>query len=158
MSWHAHEMIYGFVMAAIAGFLLTAVPSWTGARGFAAKPLMAAVALWLAGRIAMSMAGESPFWVLALPSLRSFLCSSRCWRRRSFARAIAISHCSGCSGALDHRSVFLAAFARTDATLAAGSMRLAIDFVLVLITVIGGRIVPAFTANAFAGAARNRGS
>jgi uncharacterized protein involved in response to NO len=58
MYWHAHEMVYGFVMAAIAGFLLTAVPSWTGARGFAGKPLMAAVALWLAGRIAMSMAGE----------------------------------------------------------------------------------------------------
>ena len=33
--WHGHEMLYGFIGAAIAGFLLTAVPSWTGARGFA---------------------------------------------------------------------------------------------------------------------------
>ena len=35
--WHAHEMLFGFVMAAIAGFLLTAVPSWTGTAGFAGR-------------------------------------------------------------------------------------------------------------------------
>jgi uncharacterized protein involved in response to NO len=38
--WHAHEMVYGFISAAIAGFLLTAVPSWTRARGFAGAPLV----------------------------------------------------------------------------------------------------------------------
>src|SRR5688572_14720306 len=37
MYWHAHEMLFGFVAAAVAGFLLTAVPSWTGARGFAGR-------------------------------------------------------------------------------------------------------------------------
>ena len=57
--WHSHEMVFGFVMAAIAGFLLTAVPSWTGSRGFAGKPLMLLVALWLAGRIAMLFVGAA---------------------------------------------------------------------------------------------------
>src|SRR5687767_7399077 len=38
--WHAHEMLFGFVAAAIAGFLLTAVPSWTGSPGFAGRPLL----------------------------------------------------------------------------------------------------------------------
>ena len=45
--WHAHEMLFGFVGAAIAGFLLTAVPSWTGSPGFGGRPLVVVVALWL---------------------------------------------------------------------------------------------------------------
>ena len=50
MYWHSHEMLYGFVVAAVAGFLLTAVPSWTGARGFAGRPLMIVVGLWMLGQ------------------------------------------------------------------------------------------------------------
>lgn len=54
IQWHTHEMLFGFVTAALAGFLLTAVASWTGQRGFAGPPLIFLVALWLAGRIAMA--------------------------------------------------------------------------------------------------------
>src|SRR5690606_23299830 len=66
MYWHSHEMLYGFVAAAIAGFLLTAVPSWTGARGFAGTPLYVLVAAWAAGRIAMATVGSVPFWITAI--------------------------------------------------------------------------------------------
>ena len=52
--WHAHEMLFGFVGAAIAGFLLTAVPNWTGGRPLAGVPLLGLLGLWLAGRIAMA--------------------------------------------------------------------------------------------------------
>jgi uncharacterized protein involved in response to NO len=38
--WHAHEMLFGFVIAAVAGLILTAVPNWTGRRGFAGMPLV----------------------------------------------------------------------------------------------------------------------
>src|SRR6187551_235608 len=69
LYWHAHEMIYGFVMAAIAGFLLTAVPSWTSQRGSAGWPLIAAVALWIAGRLSMGIAGAVPFWLFAAAEL-----------------------------------------------------------------------------------------
>src|SRR5687767_12565351 len=48
MYWHAHEMLFGFVAAAVTGFLLTAVPSWTGARGFAGRPLYLLTGAWLA--------------------------------------------------------------------------------------------------------------
>src|SRR5690606_31006273 len=55
--WHGHEMLFGFVAAAIAGFLLTAVPSWTGGRGYSGGPLVLMTVAWLAGRIAMLFAG-----------------------------------------------------------------------------------------------------
>ena len=149
MYWHAHEMIYGFVMAAIAGFLLTAVPSWTGERGFAGKPLFAAVVLWLAGRVAIGIAGDIPFWALAIAELAFVpwlivLLAPPILRTRN--RNLPLLTVLLVLWIID--VAFLAGMGRADVTLAAGSMRLAIDFVLILITVIGGRIVPAFTANA----------
>ena len=52
VQWHAHEMLFGFVGAAVAGFLLTAVPSWTGMPAIAGMRLAFLALLWLAGRIA----------------------------------------------------------------------------------------------------------
>jgi uncharacterized protein involved in response to NO len=61
--WHAHEMLFGFIAAAMAGFLLTAVPSWTNQRGYAGAPLAALVLLWLAGRVVMTIPlGLPPLW------------------------------------------------------------------------------------------------
>src|SRR5579872_2382470 len=51
--WHAHEMIFGFAAATVAGFLLTAIPNWTGRMPLQGAPLAALVLLWLAGRIAL---------------------------------------------------------------------------------------------------------
>jgi uncharacterized protein involved in response to NO len=149
MYWHAHEMIYGFVMAAIAGFLLTAVPSWTGERGFAGPPLIVAVTLWLAGRVVMSLAGDMPFWLLAaaelalVPWLIGLLAPPILRTRNRNLPLLAVLLVLWLIDA-----AFIASQWRVDAALAGGSARLAIDFVLILITVIGGRIVPAFTANA----------
>ena len=50
MSWHIHEMLFGFVMAAVGGFLLTAIPNWTSRAPVAGMPLAVLVALWLLGR------------------------------------------------------------------------------------------------------------
>jgi uncharacterized protein involved in response to NO len=149
MYWHAHEMVYGFVMAAIAGFLLTAVPSWTGARGFAGTPLVIAVGLWFAGRIAMSFTGDLPFALIAaaelalVPWLVVLLAPPIL---RAANRNVPILGVLVVLWIID--ATFLFGMAQENALLAARSMRLAIDFVLVLVTVIGGRIVPAFTANA----------
>ena len=52
-AWHAHEMIFGFAAAALAGFLLTALPNWTGALPLSGPPLMLLFAVWLLGRMAM---------------------------------------------------------------------------------------------------------
>ena len=149
MSWHAHEMIYGFVMAAVAGFMLTAVPSWTGARGFRGIALIALVVLWLAGRIAMATLGTVPFLLTTVvelsfaPALALLLLPPLL---RSANRNVMLLAVLGALWIID--IVFLLALRDADAALASRAMTLAIDIVLILVTIIGGRIVPAFTANA----------
>ncbi|HEU4780938.1 MAG TPA: NnrS family protein [Steroidobacteraceae bacterium] len=149
LYWHSHEMVYGFVMAAVAGFLLTAVPSWTGVRGFAGRPLFIAVCLWALGRVAMSAVGAIPFWMTAaaelvlLPVLLALLAPPIFRNANRNAPLLAVL---AVLWLID--GAFLFALQRGDAVLAGSAMRLAIDFVLILVTVIGGRIVPAFTANA----------
>jgi uncharacterized protein involved in response to NO len=54
LAWHAHEMLYGFVAAVVAGFLLTAIPNWTGRMPLQGAPLLLLVLLWIAGRLAMA--------------------------------------------------------------------------------------------------------
>ncbi|MFA5966852.1 MAG: NnrS family protein, partial [Sphingomonas sp.] len=53
IAWHRHEMLFGYLGAVIAGFLLTAIPNWTGRLPIAGAPLAALAGLWLAGRIAI---------------------------------------------------------------------------------------------------------
>jgi uncharacterized protein involved in response to NO len=147
--WHAHEMLFGFVGAAIAGFLLTAVPSWTGSRGFAGRPLVFLVALWLAGRAAMALTDIVPFWLAAavelsfLPGLM-MLIAPPILRARN--RNLPILGVVTVLWLID--AAFMRALQKGDLVLAAGAARVAIDLVLMLVVVIGGRIVPAFTGNA----------
>ena len=150
--WHGHEMIYGFAGAAIAGFLLTAVPSWTESRGFGGRPLMLLTALWIGGRVAMALAGYWPIWLVGtielsfLPALAVLLAPPLLRvRNRNTPMLAVIVVLWLIDGA------FMAAMYTGDAWRAQGTLRLAIDLVLILVTVIGGRIVPAFTANALRG-------
>ena len=67
LAWHRHEMPFGFGIAIIAGFLLTAVQNWTGRAGLSGRPLMWLAALWLAARLA---------WLLKAPLLVLIPCRS----------------------------------------------------------------------------------
>jgi uncharacterized protein involved in response to NO len=153
--WHTHEMLFGFVMAAVAGFLLTAVPSWTGASGFAGRPLVLAVTMWLAGRLAMATAGAVPFWVTAtvelalLPVLLLLLAPPIV---RAGNRNLPILAVVTVLWLID--AAFMRALGTGDVLLAAGASRISVDLVLMLLVVIGGRIVPAFTGNALRRAGR----
>jgi uncharacterized protein involved in response to NO len=147
--WHAHELFYGFVGAALAGFLLTAVPSWTGAKGFAGWPLAAVAAAWLLGRLAFALANAVPLWALAaaelafLPGIAILLAPPLVRSRNRNTPLLFVLAALWITDA-----AFIAGLARQDPVLASGSLRVAIDLMLVVVTVIGGRIVPSFTANA----------
>jgi uncharacterized protein involved in response to NO len=152
LLWHGHEMLYGFVGAAIAGFLLTAVPSWTGARGFAGAPLVLLALVWLAGRLAFAAAARLPLTLVAICEL-AFIPALACLVAPPLLRArnrntplFFVLLAVWLSDA-----AFMVALMRDDGMLARSALLVAIDIVLLLITVIGGRIVPAFTASALRG-------
>lgn len=152
--WHGHEMVFGFLGAAIAGFLLTAVPNWTGRAGVAGVPLGALAALWLAARVAIATAGWWPPGLVAVIDVAFFLLLAaliaasllRSANRNAPLPAVLVL-LAVCNAA------FHWALARHDAVMAGRALQVAIDVVLVLATLIGGRIIPAFSA----GALRARG-
>ena len=65
VTWHIHAMLFGFVPAAIAGFMLTAMPNWTGRPSIKGAALAGLVVLWLRGRITGLISAVLPFWVAA---------------------------------------------------------------------------------------------
>lgn len=145
---HGHEMLFGFVGAAIGGFLLTAVPAWTNTQRISGRPLLLLVLAWLAGRCAFALVEQLPWTVVVVAELLFVLL---------LLVAIAAPILGGRSRALPMLLlllayaaadlVFLRALAAGDAVLAQSALRGAMGMVLLLLTIIGGRIIPAFTAN-----------
>ncbi len=149
MLWHAHEMLFGFVVAAIAGFLLTAVPSWTGRKGFAGWPLVLLFTVWLLGRLAVGFSGWVPPNVVAvvdlafLPALLALLAWPLLRERNRNTPLLLVLVALWACNAVCHWALW-----REDVAMARQALLAGIDIALVLVTVIGGRIVPAFTATA----------
>ncbi|MCX7055823.1 MAG: NnrS family protein [Proteobacteria bacterium] len=147
--WHGHEMLFGFIVAAIAGFMLTAVPNWTGSRGYAGWPLIGLAAVWTAGRLVIL---SSTIWPVALtaavdlaflPLLAFFIGGALLRaRNRNMVLLLVLAALFTCN------AFFHWGLGHHDAPMAAHALRAGIDVVLVLVTVIGGRIVPAFTTGA----------
>ena len=154
--WHAHEMTAGFIGAAMCGFLLAAVPNWTGRRGYGGPPLMAVVALFVAARIVLwpGMPVPAPLAatiaLLPLPSvlLLALPALVRARTPRLFAPPILLL----LFWFSDLLMLADAAGWKTG-TFATGRM-LGLNIALVLVGLIGGRIVPSFTVNALRRAGR----
>lgn len=150
MWWHGHEMVFGFAAAAIAGFLLTASPVWSGGPALTGRPLAALVALWVLGRVALAAAGGLPAWLVAaldvafLPAVAIAVVRTL-WGSGQYRNYAVV----GIVTALALANVAMHAEALGVASGVAGrALRFAVDAVVVLILVIGGRITPAFTENA----------
>src|SRR5665213_3768057 len=58
VDWHVHEMLYGYVSAVVTGFLLTAIPNWTGRLPIQGMPLLVLVSVWIVGRVAVTFSAE----------------------------------------------------------------------------------------------------
>lgn len=143
VSWHAHEMIYGFTMAIVAGFLLTAVANWTGGAPARQMHLAGLCAIWLAGRIVMNFDIGLPFPLLVaiegafIPALAVSLAIPllRSWNKRNFVFLILLSILFICD------MIFLATQSRTP-------LYMAVMVIMAMISLIGGRVIPAFTVAA----------
>lgn len=145
LRWHAHEMIFGYLAAVVAGFLLTAVPNWTGRLPLSGLPLAGLFSLWLAGRAA-SLWVASPALALVLDGAFLVVLAAAVWREilvgrnyRNLPVAVMISLFAA-ANLLFHAETFWPG-------LDGLGERLALAVAALLIALIGGRIVPSFTRN-----------
>lgn len=147
VAWHQHELLFGFVPAVIAGFLLTAVPNWTGRKAFTGWPLAFLFALWMAGRLAIAGSeaiGLSIAMVLAgafLPVLAGLILRELIAARNSRNYKVIAVMGVLFAGQL----TFFWEFDRYGRIEFAD--KTAIATIIFLISLIGGRIIPSFTGN-----------
>jgi uncharacterized protein involved in response to NO len=154
-AWHGHEMLYGYTMAVVAGFLLTAVRNWTGRPTPAGAPLIALAALWVAGRglvltpfATASALVNAAFPVAVAVAIGIPIVRSRN-RRNYFFVALLLA-----LGA----AVLAFHLARPGALPwpEQASLQIGLDVVLFIIAVMGGRVIPMFTNNGVPGAQATR--
>lgn len=147
--WHAHELIYGFAAAIVAGVLLTALPSWTGAAELRGTPLAALTGLWLAGRLAalaatlvpeaLAMILDCAFFVALAAMLAPVLGSGR---RRLFLWTLPPLFALAIGNVL-----YYSALGRGAEAEAQWALRLALHALAFLFSLYGGLLAPAFTRN-----------
>lgn len=147
LAWHAHEMLFGYSVAALAGFMLTAIPNWTGRLPVSGRPLLVLVLTWLAGRVVMldpDLVGVYPAAAIDavfLPLLAAIaareVIAGRNWKNLKILVALAT----------------LAAVNLTfHAVLLMGGdpapvFRAGVAVLIALVGLVGGRIIPSFTRN-----------
>lgn len=147
LIWHRHEMLFGFVGAVIAGFLLTAIPNWTGRLPIAGWPLAGLVGLWAAARITVLFSAWTGMAAAAIIDVGFYFVLASLAAREVIAAknrnlpAVAMVFLMGVANATDYAG---AANLLPDAEV---GIRAAISIVVMLISLIGGRIIPSFTRN-----------
>ena len=149
LSWHAHAALFGYLGAVLAGFLLTAVPSWTGRPPLAGWTLLAVVVLWLLGRLAVAVSQYLPPLAVAVTDLACLvvlggimgreIVAAKSWRNLVVIAILGVF--------VAGNAVFHAEAARGGHAASGYGLRIGLAAGIMLISLIGGRIVPAFTRN-----------
>jgi uncharacterized protein involved in response to NO len=148
-AWHAHEFLYGYLGAVVAGFLFTAVPNWTGRLPIVGWRLGALALVWVAGRLAVTVGAGWPAWLvaavdLAFPVIFALaigreIVVGRNWRNLIVLAMLAVF-------ALGN-AIFHWEAAQGESAAQGYGLRLGLGAGMMMIAVIGGRIVPSFTRN-----------
>lgn len=149
ISWHAHAFLYGFVSAVMAGFLLTAVPNWTGRAPLVGWPLLALAGWWLLGRLATAFSAVffaplvgvidvSFLLILAAFVGRELVASGN---KNNLIVVAALAVLAGGNALFHHQAL------AGEAAFQGSGLRLGLGATLVLIMIVGGRIIPNFTRN-----------
>ena len=147
-SWHVHEVVFGFVAAAMAGFLLTAIPNWTGRLPLQGLPLLGLFALWVLGRIAvivsasmgpiLAAALDLAFPAVLLALVMREIVAGRNWRNLVIPAILTLLFAANLCMHFE-----AAGWTPTSAL----GQRLGIAAVVLLLNLVGGRIIPSFTRN-----------
>lgn len=147
LDWHAHEMIFGYLGAAMAGFLLTAIPNWTGRLPVSGPSLAALWGVWIAGRLAVAFSGvlgaafalvmDVGFFVGFAALAGREIVSGKNWRN---LRVLAIVALIAVANVIFH----VEAMTKGKADY---GLRFGLALGIALVMLIGGRIVPSFTRN-----------
>ncbi|MBL8289578.1 MAG: NnrS family protein [Rubrivivax sp.] len=153
--WHAHEMLFGFALAVIVGFLFTAGRNWSNQPTPTGRALMALAALWLAARLlvltpfgwAAAVANVAFPWAAAVALAVPFV---RARNRRNYFFVGLLVLIGAAAGAFHLSQLgLIGPVART-------ALQVALDVVLFILAVMGGRVIPMFTNNGVPGAAASR--
>ena len=151
-DWHVHEMVFGFLPAVITGFLLTAIPNWTDRPPIRGYELVLLFTLWLAGRLLIAIPWFTPlvsavidvgFLVAVAGLVWREIAAAKSWDRTPMGVLVSLLACANIlfhvltlSGMADHTE------------------RAAIGMVMMLLTLIGGRLIPTFTDELLDGSGR----
>ncbi len=144
--WHGHEMLFGFTMAVVAGFLLTAVTNWTGLPTLSGWPLLALFLFWASARVLAFMPPSFPVWPMAICdsvflAFLSFavirpIIAVKQWKQSAvFSKVLMI---------LISNVVFYFALANADLASERKALRFAVYMMVSLILTVGRRIIPFF--------------
>ncbi len=146
--WHVHEMVFGFAAATVAGFLLTAIPNWTGRLPLQGAPLGFLTLLWCAGRVAVLLSAwigvpaaaviDLAFPLVFLGVVAREIIAGRNWRNLPMTAALLLLALG--NGLVHAEALGLSSTAQL-------GNRLGVATLLMLISLVGGRIVPSFTRN-----------
>lgn len=147
LAWHAHEMLFGYGAAAVTGFLLTAIPNWTGGLPVTGWRLALLFALWCLGRAAFLVTGavgllpaiviDSLFLPVLLLVIAREIVAGHNWRN---LKPLALVGLLAAADIAFHAEVLIAGAPNF-------AIRLAVGAFVGLIMLIGGRIIPSFTRN-----------
>lgn len=148
MAWHVHEMFFGFVSAGIGGFLLTAIPNWTGRLPVSGFALALLVGLWVLGRVTclisallpawLAVVGDVSFPVMLVAAAAREIIAGKSWRNLAMPVLLAVFLVAELLMDLDSLDI---------AVPSGLGWRLGLTVPILLIAVIGGRIIPNFTRN-----------
>lgn len=145
LAWHRHEMLFGFGLAIIAGFLLTAVQTWTGTPGLSGRPLGLLFSLWLTARLAwfvplplvLLIVLQLAFTLLFITRMARQLIAAR--QQRNYPVLLVLIFLALC------QALVLAGLLQSDDGLQRRGALAALWLIAALLSLIGGRVIPFFT-------------
>lgn len=147
IAWHAHEFLFGYIAAVMTGFLLTAIPNWTGRLPLQGKPLLALFVLWLAGRVAMLTTDwigigaaaivDCAYLITVTALISREIVAGGNWRN---LRVVVLAALTAVANIVFQAEVLVYAGPNY-------GLRLGVAAIVALIMVVGGRVTPSFTSN-----------